>query len=144
MEILEFAAPALNIQAILPQLVMTLTALTVLLIDVFSGKDDRSYLGWISLVGVCLSIVCVLFAAGLRESAYSGMFMADGFSTFITLTVCVVTLLTILISISYQNFSPRINCGEYYSLVLFAAVGMSFMGAAGNLLMVFIAPLRVP
>jgi len=140
MEMLEFVVPALNVKAILPQAILSLTALTVLLVGVFSPQDKKtSSLGYLSLIGVVVALVSTLMINGVRESAYNGMVLVDGFSSFITLIVCVVTLLTILSSINYQRFFPRLNCGEYYCLLLFAAVGMSFMGSAGNLLMIFLA-----
>ncbi len=140
MEMLEFVVPALNVKAILPQVILSLTALTVLLVGVFSPQDKKtSSLGYLSLVGVVTALISTLMINGVRESAYNGMVLADGFSSFITLIICVVTILTILTSINYQKFFPRLNCGEYYCLLLFAAVGMCFMGSAGNLLMVFLA-----
>ena len=53
MEMLEFVVPALNVKAILPQVILSLTALTVLLV-VFSARRIRKrlllaifpWLGW--------------------------------------------------------------------------------------------------
>jgi len=139
MEMLEFVIPALNIKAILPHIILTITALTVLLVDVFSMEGKKSHLGLMSLVGVGVAGACLLYTKGMSESAYSGMILIDGFSFFISLIICVVTFLTILISINYQKFFEEINCGEYYCLLLFAAVGMMLMGSAGNFLMIFLA-----
>jgi NADH-quinone oxidoreductase subunit N len=139
MEMLKFVVPALNFKAIMPQILLTSTALIVLMLGVFWRHEKKALLGYLSLVGVVLALASILLVAGTSSSAYSGMLLADGFTSFITLTICLVTLLTILISINYQSFFSEINCGEYYCLLLFAAVGMSFMGAAGNLLMVFLA-----
>ncbi len=140
MEMLEFVVPALNVTAVLPQVILSVTALTVLLVGVFSPQGKKtSSLGFLSLVGVVAALVSTLMINGVRESAYNGMVLADGFSSFITMIICLVTILTVMISISYQKFFPRLNCGEYYSLLLFAALGMCFMGSAGNLLVVFLA-----
>ncbi|MBN2331603.1 MAG: NADH-quinone oxidoreductase subunit N [Deltaproteobacteria bacterium] len=137
---LEFVVPALNVKAILPQAILALTALTVLLVDVFSSQGKKSSsLGYLVVIGVVAAMISTLMINGARESAYSGMVMVDGFSSFITLIVCVVTLLTVLSTINYQQFFEELNCGEYYCLLLFAAVGMSFMGSASNLLMLFLA-----
>lgn len=140
MEMLEFAAPALNVKAILPQAILSLTALTVLLVDVFTtGEKGKSSLGYLSIVGVVGALLSVVLLPATGGAAYAGMVLADGFSSFITIVVCVVALLSILASINYQQFFEEVNSGEYYCLLLFAAVGMSFMGSAGNLLMVFLA-----
>jgi NADH-quinone oxidoreductase subunit N len=50
-----------------------------------------------------------------------------------------IIVLTVLVSLSYQNFFANINSGEYYALVLLAGVGMIFMAAAGNLILLFVA-----
>jgi NADH-quinone oxidoreductase subunit N len=139
MEMLEFVVPALNLKAILPQLLLALTALTVLLVDVFAGKEGKTSLGGLSLVGVAGALIALFFSRGGCESAYAGMIAVDGFGFFITFTVCCVALLTILVSMGYEKICPEIRSGEYYCLLLFAAFGMSFMGNASNLIMLFVA-----
>ena len=139
MEMLEFTPPVLNIRAVLPQIILTVTALTVLMADVFSREKGRPRIGYLTLAGVVLAGIGVLPALGARESAYSGMLAVDGFAAFITVTVCIILVLTVLVSINYQRFFTGMNCGEYYCLLLFAGVGMTFMGAAGHLLMLFVA-----
>ncbi|MBW2220775.1 MAG: hypothetical protein JRF40_15005, partial [Deltaproteobacteria bacterium] len=61
MELLEFVVPALNIKAILPHIILTITALTVLLVDVFSMEGKKSHLGLMSLVGVGAAGACLAF-----------------------------------------------------------------------------------
>ena len=139
MEMLDFVVPALNLKAILPQLILALTALTVLLVDVFAKGKGKTSLGALSLAGVIAALIALVLSRGSHESAYSGMLMADGFGFFITMIVCVVTILTILASMNYEKICKDINVGEYYCLMLFAAFGMSFMGNAGNLIMIFVA-----
>ena len=58
---LEFVVPALNLKAILPQLLLALTALTVLLVDVFAGKEGKTSLGGLSLVGVAGALIALFF-----------------------------------------------------------------------------------
>jgi NADH-quinone oxidoreductase subunit N len=67
------------------------------------------------------------------------MVLTDKFSFFITLVVCLIIVLTILTSFQYQKFFKKLNSGEYYSLILFAGVGMIFMACAGNLILLFVA-----
>ncbi len=136
---LEFVAPALNIKILLPIIIITVTALTVLLIDVFSPREKKSHLGYIALFGVFCTLISVFKLMPISVSAYNGMFLHDGFSSFISIIVCIITLLTILISINYQKIVSTINCGEYYSLLMFASLGMILMGSSGNLIMVFLA-----
>jgi len=55
MVMLEFSVPSLNLKILLPLILITITALTVLLIDVFSPKEEKSQLGHISIIGVCFA-----------------------------------------------------------------------------------------
>ncbi len=139
MDMLEFVVPELDFRAILPQIILAITALTVLLTGVFSREKKGPAIGFLSLAGVALSFSAVVFSGSQTVSSFSGMLTNDSFARFISMIVCVVALLTILISINYRKISPAINSGEYYCLLLFAALGMMFMGSAGNLLMVFVA-----
>jgi len=136
---LEFVVPALNLKAILPQMILALAALTVLLVDVFAGEDGKTSLGGLSLVGVVAALITLFLGRGEYASAYAGMLAADGFGFFITLIICLVALLSILVAMGYEKICPEIRSGEFYCLLLFAAFGMSFMGSASNLIMIFVA-----
>lgn len=135
----EFVLPAVNLTSILPQLVLCLTALVVLLVDVFSVKKMENLLPFLTLAGLFLALLSLFPLRGLDQAAYSGMILVDGFSFFFNLTIILILIMTVLVSINYQRFFAGINCGEFYSLLLFAAVGMSFMAAAGNLILLFVA-----
>jgi NADH-quinone oxidoreductase subunit N len=72
------------------------------------------------------------------DSVLGGMFVVDGVALFTRFTVCVAGLITIPLGFSYAE-ERRIHRGEYYPLLLFAATGMTLLGASGDLLMVFIS-----
>jgi NADH-quinone oxidoreductase subunit N len=140
METLDFILPAMSFQAIWPQIVLVATALFVLLADVFKGKRKTALIGYMSLAGAILAAASLLLAwPPSGSSSFGGMAFTDGFSFFITLTILLVLILTIMVTIHYQKFFERINCGEYYALILFATCGMTLMAAAGNLILIFVA-----
>jgi NADH-quinone oxidoreductase subunit N len=72
------------------------------------------------------------------QSVLSGMFAVDGVALFTRVTVCLAALVTIMLGYAYAD-DRRIHRGEYYPLLLFAALGMTLLGSANDLLMVFIA-----
>ncbi len=141
METLKFALPVMDYVAVLPQMILVATALIVLVIGVFKKWAKGAFIGHVSLSGSVLALVSVVFtgSAGPPLSSFSGMVLTDRFSFFITLVICLIVVLTILVSLNYQKFFENINSGEYYALVLFAAVGMIFMATAGNLILLFVA-----
>jgi NADH-quinone oxidoreductase subunit N len=136
METLDFILPAMSMQAVWPQIILVTTALFVLLADVFKRKEKTALTGFMSLAGSIIALACLIMTWPTSGgSSFSGMAFTDGFSFFITLTVLIILIMTIMISINYQKFFSRINCGEYYALILFATCGMTLMAAAGNLIL---------
>jgi NADH-quinone oxidoreductase subunit N len=65
------------------------------------------------------------------------MIILDNFSIFFNVIILIITFLTILISISYLE-RMGINYGEYYSLILFSAVGMMVLSSSTDLITIFI------
>jgi len=141
METLKFTVPVMDYMAVLPQIILVATALIILIMGVFKELAKGGFIGHMSLLGSVLALVSVFFtgSAGSPSSSFSGMVLTDRFSFFITLVVCMIVVLTILVSLSYQKFFESINSGEYYALVLFAGAGMIFMATAGNLILLFVA-----
>jgi NADH-quinone oxidoreductase subunit N len=117
--------PALNFTALIPEIIVLLTALLVLLLDLV--VDDKPALGWFSLVGVGL--------AGVWNYLLRGM--PDGYSSFFNLIFLVAAGLSILMALGYLGLNG-LQKGEYYALLLFATSGMMFMGAATDLMVVFL------
>ena len=63
---------------------------------------------------------------------------ADNFALFFNIMACAIGLLTIFLSMGTAE-RDQLPTGEYYALMLFAIVGMMLMGAAKDLLVIFIA-----
>ena len=141
METVKFALPVMDYMAVLPQIILVTTALVVLVMGVFKDLVKSAVIGHLALSGSLLALICVFFAfpAAPPFSSFSGMVLTDNFSYFLTLVVSLIIVLTVMISLSYQNFFDSIKSGEYYALVLFAGVGMIFMATAGNLILLFVA-----
>ena len=136
---LEFVAPIIPVQAILPQTILVLTALVVLVVDVFTKDKSRFLLPALSMIGVLISAGFVLNSLSPQTGTYQSMVYADGFAAFMNMTIWLIVLLTILVSIHYQRYFGHMASGEYYCLLLFAAVGMSFMVSSGHLILIFVA-----
>ena len=85
-----------------------------------------------------------LTAAGGTEAYLgTGSFLADmvavdGVAIFTRITVCIAGLVTVPLGFAYLE-DRRIHRGEYYPLLLCTATGMTLLGSAADLLMVFIA-----
>jgi NADH-quinone oxidoreductase subunit N len=120
---------------LLPAAQVLVTALVVMLLDLFLKEKEKGLLGWISLLGLVLCSGEAAFLWGSQEGAFRDSYFLDNFALFFTQIFLAVAALTVLSSIQYIK-AAKIHEGEFYALVLFATFGMILM-AAGNDLMVF-------
>ncbi len=130
--------PEIDLSLIAPEMIITGFGLFVLLLDVFSRKEGKkSYLGWLSLIGVIVAFFFTLPQMGSTRSGFGDMFTTDGYALFFKVVFLIVSGLTILISIGFTE-RQGIESGEYYALILFATVGMMLMAAGGHLITIFL------
>ncbi len=127
----------MNLTPLLPAAEIALTALTVLILDLFLKKEDKEVLPWISLIGLAVAGAMALLLWGSQEGAFQESLLLDNFSLFFTDLFLGVAAITILSSIDYVR-ETRIRPGEYFSLLLFAVFGMILMAAANDLILFFL------
>lgn len=132
----------LNIGVLLPELVLFGFALLIMLVDMFQAPEEtggiRSSLPWIALAGVVATIGVCAWTWNAPVASFQGAAIADRYAQGVNLTVLIATGLGILLSVGYM---PKVikTPGEYYALLLLCAVGMMVMGAATDLITVFLA-----
>jgi NADH-quinone oxidoreductase subunit N len=128
-----------NLIALLPELILTLTGVLVMLAEpVLKPASSRKPLGWIAIAGTVLAGLASGYQLNFGTiHAFSGSIQVDGFSVFFHLVIAAVVLVTLLISLDYFDGHAS-HAGEYFALILFAAVGMMFMTCSVELLMVFV------
>jgi len=128
-----------NLLPLLPAIQVLLTALVVLLRDLFiEDHEPKGFLALISQIGIGLAAVESVALWGAQESAFNDSVILDNFALFFSLIFLLVAALTILSSIHYVR-QTAIAEGEFYALILFATVGMMLMAAANDLLVFFLA-----
>ena len=135
---MEIVIPAINWLSVLPLLVLCTTALLALFWDIWIKDDDRPLLAWLSLTGLGLAGLASFLLWGQTDlTSFNGMFALDSYALFFNLFFCVVAGTVVIMSLRYLE-SAGIKHGEYYSLVMFATVGMVVMAAATNLIFIFL------
>jgi NADH-quinone oxidoreductase subunit N len=128
-----------NLLPLLPALQVALTAVVVLLRDLFIEEHKpKGFLAALSLIGIGLAALESAALWGAQESAFNESVMLDNFALFFALIFLGVAALTILSSIHYVR-QAAIAEGEFYALILFATTGMMLMAAANDLLVFFLA-----
>jgi len=122
---------------ILPLIAVAVGAMVVLLVGVRVEDEDSAGLGFIALVTLLAAFVLTLFTLGQNTIAFSGSLATDDYSAFFELIILGATALTVGMSLEYAA-DARLAGAEYYALILFAALGMMLMAAAGDLIIIFL------
>ena len=126
-----------ELDALIPMLCVTLAALATMGAEAFRGRGERMPLGWLGIVGLAGAAASSVLLWDRNAEGF-GVIVADNFGLFVTLVLVLVGALTIMFS-SQVIHRDEIPAGEYYTLVLFAIVGMIMMATATDLLVIFVA-----
>ena len=125
---------------ILPDVCILVTALLVLLFDLFIASHLKGWMAIVGLAGVVASFVSVsyLFAAGDGLPAFNGMMLSDSGALLADGIILIATAGGLLLSPGYVERQGITQHGEYYTLMLLASLGMMIMASAGSLLTIFV------
>jgi NADH-quinone oxidoreductase subunit N len=134
------AFPPVALGALLPALVVAVTAGAVLLLDLLPPRTSKDHLGAVALTGVVGALVVTvwLWWRGVEARAFHDMVVLDAFALFFSVVIGYAAGLALLISIDYIRRHGA-QAGEYYALVLFATTGMMLLASANDLIVVFLA-----
>ena len=125
----------LQLAAIAPELILTATAIAILLIDVVRGSARPSAGSTLALLGLVGAVYAALAAPD--GPALQGVVIADGLTRFARLVIAAVSALIVLAARPELRRAGR-ERGEFYALLLFAAVGMMVLASSAELMTLFI------
>jgi len=124
-----------------PEIALLATAIVVLVLDLLFLRQrphERrvSATGGLSLLGIAIAIGLTLAQLGNPARAFGDMLVYTDLAVFVKLIVLLLAAATA--SVSFGHCVTR-HVGEYFALVLVAAIGMLFLCMAEELVMVFVA-----
>lgn len=122
---------------ILPLIMVGVGAAIVLLVGIRLEDEDSAGLGVLSLVALLVSFICTLFTIGVNRPAFAGALFTDDYAAFFEIIIQASAAITVAISLAYAADNALAGA-EYYALVMFAALGMMLMAAAGDLIIIFL------
>ncbi|MBW3622242.1 MAG: NADH-quinone oxidoreductase subunit N [Armatimonadetes bacterium] len=130
--------PSSSFQAIAPEIILVLGALFILVLDLFLTRERHHYLQYFSLAFIALAGWYTAQLWGDTGFHFYDMIIVDNFRLSIAYTILIAAGMTILMSGPYIK-REEVDLGEYYCLTLLATVGMLFMAAAADLIMIFVS-----
>src|SRR6186713_2344711 len=120
-----------QLDAIVPMLCVTLGA------EALRRPGERTPIGALGIIGLIFGGAAAVLLWDRNAEGF-GVIAADNFGLFVTITLAIIGVLTIMFS-SQVLERDGIPAGEYYALLLFSIVGMIMMATATDLLVIFIA-----
>jgi NADH-quinone oxidoreductase subunit N len=128
----------LNYWAIAPEIITSLVAVLIMLVDAFSKRGARTTNAMIALVGLGLALISVVLLWNVGSgSFFNKMVVVDPIRIFFSITILIVAILAVLLSDQFLR-DEGLPPGEFLSLIMFATTGMLLLAAAGDLVMVFL------
>jgi len=125
-----------DVIALLPEILLTATAVAVLLWDVLAPRPWRPAMRLLALGGV-IAAAAALAAVGERPPAFGGTYVRDGLTQTWQMVALLASAAAVVLGSDYLR-RLGLERGEYHALVLFAAVGAMVMAAARDLLLLFL------
>ncbi|MBI5397299.1 MAG: NADH-quinone oxidoreductase subunit N [Verrucomicrobia bacterium] len=113
-------------------------AMLVLMLDVFTRRDDKRFLGAISAAGLT-AILAWSFWGGMVEGAgFHGMWINDALALFFKRLFLIATILVTVMSVGFAG-KIESGVGEFFALILFACTGMMLTASVSDFVMLFVA-----
>ncbi len=141
-----------DLQLIAPELILTVVACVALVMEVILPYKLSKWTAYFSLTGIALALISLgaQFVAmggtfnlralqGLSAvDGFYGMIRIDGFALVFKAIFLIAAALAIAIAMRFLDIEQEQH-GEYYALILFATVGMMFLGGGYDLIALYIA-----
>ncbi|HEY0005574.1 MAG TPA: NADH-quinone oxidoreductase subunit N [Pyrinomonadaceae bacterium] len=132
-----------DLQLIVPELILTFCACVVLVMEVILPYKLSKWTGYFALVGLALAATSLgmqwyTSGASFPLTGFYGMVRIDGFAVLFKAIFLIAAALAVAISMRFLDIEGEQH-GEYYSLVLFATVGMLFLGCGYDLIALYIS-----
>ena len=124
--------------------------IVILLIESFSSKLDRRYLGYAALVGLTLIFLATFRVApqtATSSAPFWDFYSADTTSLFFkrialaTTAGVIVMILDFapLVATGIQGATPQSGLGEFFALPLFTCAGLMWMSSAIDFVLIFVS-----
>ena len=121
-----------------PEIVLAVLALVVFTLDFMTGiKGRKPFLAKISVFSLLVTAVLV-FVTNRFYASIGDMFIIDPFAMVFKIIILVSVALVILMSMHYLEKNLDLYQGEYYSLMLFSALGGMLMVSSADLVTLYI------
>ena len=127
-----------SVEAILPEIVLSLYAMAGLMLAVYTTKDGMARaLCWITTAAFVVVAAWIGLRSGAPALAFGGMYQADAFAVFAKIGVLLSAAAVLAMSVDYLADRDLLRF-EYPMLLALAVVGMMVMVSAGDFMTLYL------
>ena len=126
--------------AILPEIILLLLGILVITLDLIKrGKTSGRMFGYVTIAGALVALAVIGYQVINQQPepalAFAGMVRVDLFVQMFRMMFVTALILATLISLDVKGLKTN---GEFYGLLIFSTVGMGFMAASSNIVMLYV------
>ena len=125
-----------NLYIILPEIFLTLSVFSVLMLGVFIKKSFNLIFN-LSLLVILITILVVLNSSTETEKIFLNSYTRDAFSNFFK-TLILISSLFVLLSSKVFIVDKKIDKFEYPIIILISILGMFFMVSSNDLILFYL------
>lgn len=119
------------------EMLIAALGLGILILGVIAPKGSNKHgLGWVSFFGLLGAIAVAIGLWGDNRELLSGMYLVDNYALFWKITFLMSAALVILGCMRYVDEMG--DQSEYYSITIFATLGMMAMASAGDFITLYL------
>ncbi|WMT90656.1 NADH-quinone oxidoreductase subunit NuoN [Pelagibacterium sp. H642] len=119
-----------------PEMLLAIGALALLLLGVFSKKENSTVVTGIA-IGLMLAVAVMIVFRSTEGVIFAGGFINDGFARFMKVLVIAGSAFALILSVSTAS-DNGLNKFEYPVLVVLATLGMMMMVSANDLMSLYV------
>lgn len=128
-----------DVKFLAPEIILSLFTIVLAVFDLFFPKRwNRNVIGWLAILGLAVAAAFVAVRAGTVHAILGGSYRIDDFGSILSLVFLGATAFIILSSLGSVRSEDVPIKGEFYYLMLPAALGAMVMASSGDLITLYV------
>ncbi|ABS69840.1 NADH-quinone oxidoreductase subunit NuoN [Xanthobacter versatilis] len=125
------------IGAVLPELVLAVSAIVLILIGAFRGEGSANLVTGLAIAVLAAVGVLVLLQPAAEVTAFNGSLVVDAYSRFMKLLAVLGAVVSLIMAVDWQAREKQAKF-EYAVLIVIATLGMCMLVSAGDLIALYL------
>ena len=130
--------PKVNYLYLGPEAFLVVAALALLLLDLFVWRSKNRRLAVFGVFGAVVTALLIIPLLGTDDTTLGKMLVVDSFALYFKFIFLAIAVFVIVLSVDYIAKHQFAAIGEYYTMILFATIGMMLMAATTDLILIYV------